>query len=63
MRFDYIVGNPPFNLKWNTEHGEIISQMYYCIKAAQMLKPLGIMAIVVPASFLTDDMMDILLPH
>lgn len=58
MRFDYIVGNPPFNLKWNTEEGEIISQMYYCIKAAQLLKPLGIMAIVVPASFLADDMMD-----
>lgn len=58
IRFDYIVGNPPFNLKWNTEHGEIVSQMYYCIKAAQLLKPLGIMAIVVPASFLADDMMD-----
>lgn len=58
MRFDYIVGNPPFNLKWSTEQGEIISQMYYCIKAAQLLKPLGIMAIVVPASFLADDMMD-----
>lgn len=58
MRFDYIVGNPPFNLKWDTEQGEIISQMYYCIKAAQLLKPLGIMAIVVPASFLADDMMD-----
>lgn len=58
MRFDYIVGNPPFNLKWSTEQGEIISQMYYCVKAAQLLKPLGIMAIVVPASFLADDMMD-----
>lgn len=57
IRFDYIVGNPPFNLKWNTEQGEVISQMYYCVKAAQLLKPLGIMAIVVPASFLADDMM------
>ena len=47
MRFDYVVGNPPFNLKWETEGGEIISQMYYCLKAAKLLKPLGIMAIVV----------------
>ncbi len=58
IRFDYIVGNPPFNLKWNTEQGEIVSQIYYCIKAAQLLKPFGVMAIVVPASFLADDMMD-----
>lgn len=31
IRFDYIVGNPPFNLKWSTPQGEIISQMYYCV--------------------------------
>ena len=42
MRFDYVVGNPPFNLKWETEDGEIISQMYYCLKAAKLLKSLGI---------------------
>lgn len=58
MRFDYVVGNPPFNLKWSTEQGEIISQMYYCLKAAELLKPMGIMAIVVPAQFLSDDYMD-----
>lgn len=58
MRFDYVVGNPPFNLKWSTEQGEIISQMYYCLKAAEVLKPMGIMAIVVPAQFLSDDYMD-----
>ena len=50
MRFDFVVGNPPFNLKWQVEDTEYISQMYYCIKAAQLLKPLGIMAIVVPHS-------------
>lgn len=58
MRFDFVVGNPPFNLKWQVEDTEYISQMYYCIKAAQLLKPLGIMAIVVPASFLADDYLD-----
>lgn len=58
MRFDYVVGNPPFNLKWETEDGEIISQMYYCLKAAKLLNPLGIMVIVVPASFLADEYLD-----
>lgn len=58
MRFDYVVGNPPFNLKWNTDQGEYLSQMYYCVKAAQLLKPLGIMAIIVPASFLADSFLD-----
>lgn len=58
MRFDYVVGNPPFNLKWDVEGTEYISQMYYCIKAAQLLKPGGIMAIVTPASFLADEYLD-----
>ncbi len=58
MRFDFVVGNPPFNLKWKVEDTEYISQMYYCIKAAQLLKPLGILAIVVPASFLADEYLD-----
>ena len=39
-RFDYIVGNPPFHLRWRTERGrELPSQMYFCIKAAALLKP------------------------
>lgn len=58
MRFNYIVGNPPFNLKWQTEDGNMISQMYYCLKAAKLLKPLGILAIVVPVSFLADAYLD-----
>ncbi len=58
MRFDYVVGNPPFNLSWQTENGTYQSQLYYCIKAAELLKPLGIMAIIVPDSFLSDDYMD-----
>jgi len=58
MHFDFVVGNPPFNLKWQVDDTEYISQMYYCLKAAQLLKPLGIMAIVVPAQFLSDDYMD-----
>ena len=58
VRFDYVVGNPPFNLKWYADGEDQLSQLYYCVKAAEMLKPLGIMAIVVPQSFLADDFTD-----
>lgn len=56
--FDYVVGNPPFNLKWYTADGECLSQLYYCIKAAELLKPMGILALVVPQSFLADSFSD-----
>ncbi len=59
VRFDYVVGNPPFNLRWWVGDGdEVVSQLYYCRKAAELLKPLGIMALVVPRSFLADDFSD-----
>lgn len=58
-RFDYVVGNPPFHLTWQTKNGrKIPSQMYYCLKAAEVLKPLGILALIVPRSFLEDDFTD-----
>ena len=57
--FDYVLGNPPFNLKWWVDgNEEMLSQLYYCIKAHELLKPSGIMAIVVPGSFLSDDFSD-----
>lgn len=59
IRFDYVVGNPPFHLNWWVENEtEVLSQMYYCIKAAELLKPLGIMALIVPQSFLADSFTD-----
>ena len=58
VHFDYVVGNPPFNMRWRLKDGEFLSQLYYCIKAAELLKPLGIMALVVPCSFLADDFAD-----
>ena len=58
LRFDYVVGNPPFNLRLYVEGREYLSQLYYCIKAAQALKPLGILALVMPQSFLADSFMD-----
>ena len=59
VRFDYIVGNPPYNLRWWVDDGEeILSQFYYCQRAAEFLKPFGILAIIVPASFLSDGFSD-----
>ena len=59
VQFDYILGNPPYNLRWWVEEGKnCLSQFYYCIKAAELLKPLGILAIIVPASFLSDTFSD-----
>lgn len=53
IRFDYVIGNPPFNLKWWINDGNtMVSQLFYCLKAAELLKPNGIMAIIVPQSFL-----------
>ncbi len=58
-RFDYVVGNPPFHLKWWLDGGEEgTSQMYYCMKSAELLKPLGILALIVPQSFLADSFID-----
>ena len=58
LRFDYVVGNPPYNLRWYVEGGEYSSQLYYCMKASELLKPLGILALVVPQSFLADKFTD-----
>ncbi len=58
IKMDYIVGNPPFNLRWWADGASVLSQLYYCQKAAGLLKPLGIMALVVPMSFLSDSFSD-----
>lgn len=55
IRADIIVGNPPFNLKWQVGNTTYLSQLYYTIKAADNIKPCGIMALIVPDSFLSDD--------
>lgn len=57
-KFDIVFGNPPFNLWWKTGGEEYLSQLFYFIKAAQILKPAGILSVIVPASFLADDFMD-----
>ena len=58
IKLDYVVGNPPFNLRWWVDGEQVLSQLYYFKKAAELLKPMGIMALVVPYSFLADDFSD-----
>ena len=57
--FDFILGNPPFHLRWTMPDATVMaSHQYYCLKAAKLLKPLGILAVIVPASFLADSFSD-----
>lgn len=58
ITFDYVVGNPPYNLRWYVGNCSYLSEFYYCLKAAELLKPAGIMAIIVPMSFCADDFSD-----
>ena len=53
-KVDLVIGNPPFNLK--TPNGP--SQWAYIKKAAELLKYSGIIAVIVPVSFLTDELQD-----
>jgi len=58
VKFDIVLGNPPFSLCWQVGRDEYLSQLYYCIKSSQLLKPSGIMALIVPNSFLNDEFAD-----
>ncbi|WP_340032519.1 N-6 DNA methylase [Paenibacillus sp. FSL K6-1122] len=58
IKFDVVLGNPPFNLKWAYNNEEYLSQLYYCLKSCELLKPSGILALIVPVSFLADDFAD-----
>lgn len=49
--FDAVFGNPPFSLKING----ISSEMTYVQKAIKWLKPYGVLALIVPKSFLADE--------
>lgn len=57
-KFDIIFGNPPFNLRWSVGKDEYLSQLYYCIKSSELLKPAGFMVLITPDSFLNDDFTD-----
>ena len=58
IKFDIIFGNPPYNLKWQVGKEEYLSQLYYCIKSNELLKPAGFMILLTPNSFLADEFID-----
>ncbi len=58
VTFDYVLGNPPYNLSFRDNGVSYLSELYYCMKAAELLKPAGIMAIIVPMAFCADDFSD-----
>ncbi|MBT1308518.1 N-6 DNA methylase [Phocaeicola dorei] len=51
QRFDVIIGNPPFNLKFDYR----LSQEYYMDKAYDVLNPAGILMVIVPCSFMQSE--------
>lgn len=51
QRFDVIIGNPPFNLKFDYK----LSQEYYMNKAYDVLNPAGILMVLVPLSFMQSE--------
>ncbi|GAA0854441.1 DEAD/DEAH box helicase family protein [Paenibacillus glucanolyticus] len=58
VTFDTIFGNPPYNLKWKIGAHDYSSQLFYCYKAFELLKPGGMLVLVVPLSFMSDDFKD-----
>jgi superfamily II DNA or RNA helicase/trans-aconitate methyltransferase len=58
VKFDIVLGNPPYNIRITDNRDEYLSQLYYVLKAEKLLKPAGILALIVPNSFLSDDFKD-----
>ena len=52
QKFTIMLLNPPFNLEFEWNGERCLSQMYSCIKAEQMLDTAGLLAAIVPKSFL-----------
>ncbi len=50
-RFDIVIGNPPFNLDFEG----VLSQFYYMTKAYWALNPAGMLLVIVPQSFLSNE--------
>src|SRR5690606_24159023 len=63
MKADFVVGNPPFKLRWSVpdcpmanDAGEAASEDVFLWRASQALSAGGSVCFVAPASWLTDDL-------
>lgn len=54
LLFDFIIGNPPFNLMWTVDKDVVKSQQYYFEKAAKLMRPAGLIMAIVPQSYCAD---------
>ncbi len=52
VHFNLVVGNPPYNLNWTYQGKPMTSQAVYILKAAELLFPGGLLAVIVPETFL-----------
>jgi len=52
VHFHLVVGNPPYNLNWVYNGKSMSSQTVYILKAAELLFPGGLLAVIVPETFL-----------
>ncbi|MFH0334708.1 helicase-related protein [Clostridium perfringens] len=55
IQFDFVIGNPPFNLDMTYKSEKQLSQKVFIKKSLDLLKTGGLLAIIVPESFLNDD--------
>jgi trans-aconitate methyltransferase len=58
VKMDIVFGNPPFGLNFKVGKDEYLSQLYFCLKASEILKVAGFMILIVPCSFLSDSFSD-----
>ena len=52
IAFDLVVGNPPYNIAWDYRGKKMSSQCACILKMAEVLTPGGLLAVIVPESFL-----------
>ena len=49
--FDMVIGNPPYNISIKYNGKKMSSQTVYILKAAELLSPGGLLAVIVPETF------------
>lgn len=56
QHYDYIITNPPYNLKWYDREASILSQSFILRKAKDWLNQYGIFVALVPYHYLLDEL-------